>query len=188
MIKSPSLAIALLFASGFLSQASACGEARYLGSICVTAAFRGCPNGYVLADGRIMPINQNPALFSLLGKTHGGDGITNFALPNLAGSSLAGAGQTPYGNNFLLGEARGMDAIARDALPLHSHSVPFEPISVQAATDGSDHLVIDVPKGGGTGTRLTDLAGSQVSEGAAQSPSLALGYCIAIEGTFPTQP
>lgn len=70
------------------------GPDEYLGEI-VTAGFNFCPRGTQEADGRLLPINENTALFSLLGTMYGGDGRTTFALPDLRGRTIVGAGQGP---------------------------------------------------------------------------------------------
>src|SRR6266852_7690566 len=78
------------------------------------------PKGWALCNGQLLPINQNQALFSLLGTTFGGDGQTNFALPNLQG-------QTPIhvGNGFTLGEKGGEQAhtVSIAELPTHTHAL-----------------------------------------------------------------
>ena len=73
----------------------------YLGEIrCFSFAF--APNGWALCNGQILPINQNQALFTILGTTYGGNGTTTFALPNLQGQVPA-----HFGNGFVLGQAFG---------------------------------------------------------------------------------
>ena len=70
------------------------GMDEYLGEI-ITAGFNFCPRGTLEADGRLLPIMENTALFSLLGTQYGGDGRTTFALPDLRGRTIVGAGQGP---------------------------------------------------------------------------------------------
>ena len=70
------------------------GMDEYLGEI-ITAGFNFCPRGTLEADGRLLPISENSALFSLLGTQYGGDGRTTFALPDLRGRTVIGAGQGP---------------------------------------------------------------------------------------------
>jgi len=83
-------------------------------------SFVFAPKGWALCDGQLLPINQNQALFSLLGTTYGGDGRVNFALPNLRG-------QVPIhmGNGFTLGEHAGAEAVTVNIqqLPTHTHAV-----------------------------------------------------------------
>ena len=84
-------AICAFFGFSFAPQTSlACGEGAFLGEVCMFAGTY-CPDGFSIADGRLLNISQNTALYSLLSTRFGGDGITNFALPNLPG----------YGNTSL---------------------------------------------------------------------------------------
>ncbi len=94
-----------------------------------------CPQGWAPASGQLLPISQNAALFALLGTTFGGNGTTNFALPNLNGRSPIGAGQLSGGPNFVQGQAAGSlsySGIANGSttftlsvanLPSHSHQL-----------------------------------------------------------------
>ncbi|HTT63990.1 MAG TPA: tail fiber protein [Bryobacteraceae bacterium] len=78
----------------------------FLGSLyCV--AFNFAPVGFALCDGSLLRISQNTALFSLLGTTYGGDGVTTFALPDLRGRAPIGMGQLPGHPNHVLGEVGG---------------------------------------------------------------------------------
>src|SRR5947208_1775067 len=90
------------------------------------------PKGWALCDGQLLPISQNTALFSLLGTTYGGDGKSNFALPNLQGSAPLQAGQGPGLSLRDLGEIGGEQAVTllQTEMPAHSHTA-------QAAASGS---------------------------------------------------
>src|SRR5687767_4435271 len=81
-------------------------------------SFNFAPKGWALANGQLMPINQNQALFSLLGTTYGGDGRVNFALPNLQGNV-----PTHMGSGHTLGEKGGQSAhtLSIAELPTHTH-------------------------------------------------------------------
>src|SRR5437667_12040503 len=89
------------------------------------------PKGWALCDGQIMSISQNTALFSLLGTTYGGDGKSNFALPNLQGSAPLQPGQGPGLSLRDLGESGGEQTVTllETEMPAHAHGV-------QAATAG----------------------------------------------------
>ncbi|KCZ83864.1 phage tail protein [Hyphomonas jannaschiana] len=89
----------------FLAAAPAAhaGPEEYIGEI-VTVGFNFCPRGTLEADGRLLPINQNQALFSLFGTQYGGDRRTNFALPDLRGRTIIGAGQGPGLPNYTIGQ------------------------------------------------------------------------------------
>src|SRR5438477_6725932 len=81
------------------------------------------PKGWALCDGQLMPISQNTALFSLLGTTYGGDGKSNFALPNLQGCAPLQAGQGPGLSLRDLGETGGEQAVTllQTEIPAHTH-------------------------------------------------------------------
>src|ERR1700738_1100976 len=83
------------------------------------------PKGWALCDGQIMSISQNTALFSLLGTTYGGDGKSNFALPNLQGSAPMQAGQGPGLSLRDLGETSGEQTVTllQTEMPGHTHSI-----------------------------------------------------------------
>jgi microcystin-dependent protein len=89
------------------------------------------PTGWALCNGQLLPISQNTALFSLLGTTYGGDGVSNFALPNLQGAAPLQAGQGPGLSLRDLGETSGEQNVTllETEMPAHSHNV-------QAATSG----------------------------------------------------
>src|SRR5580704_9265570 len=83
------------------------------------------PTGWATCDGQLMPISQNTALFSLLGTTYGGDGRSNFALPNLQGSAPMHPGQGPGLSLRVLGEPGGEQTVTLldSQMPAHNHSV-----------------------------------------------------------------
>ena len=82
------------------------------------------PNGWALCAGQLMSISQNTALFSLLGTTYGGDGITTFGLPNLQGRVPVGAGQGSGLSLYNLGDNGGVESVTLgiNTMPQHSHS------------------------------------------------------------------
>jgi len=159
------------------------------------------PKGWAFCNGQFLPINQNQALFSILGTTYGGNGQTNFALPNLQG-------RTPIhtGSGFNLGEAGGSESVTlgQAQLPAHNHFVMG---SDDTARDGQGNYLNAQasPTGayfwnGGfqayknpSGQALTAMAPQTVtSTGGSQphqntSPYLVLNFIIALQGIFPTQ-
>src|SRR4051794_29894878 len=88
-----------------------------------TFAFGFVPSGWAACDGQVLPINQNQALFALLGTTYGGDGRTTFARPDLRGRGAGGRGAAPTGPASALGEAGGEEAhrLSAAELPGHRH-------------------------------------------------------------------
>src|ERR1700755_2085298 len=85
--------------------------------------FNFAPKGWALCNGQILPISQNTALFSLLGTTYGGNGTTNFALPNLQGCAPLQAGQGPGLTDRSLGEVGGTPTVTllTTEVPQHTH-------------------------------------------------------------------
>lgn len=161
----------------------------YLSEIRIMS-FNFPPKGWALCNGQLLPINQNQALFSLLGTTYGGNGQTNFALPNLRG-------RTPIhmGNGHTLGEAAGSTSttINIQQLPQHSHFVNASS-SVQNSIAPSNNFFAattpsEVYSGASSGTLLpqsvTNIGGSQPHNN--MQPYLILNFCIALQGIFPSQ-
>ena len=149
------------------------------------------PKGWALSDGQLLPINQNQALFSLLGTTFGGDGRVNFALPDLRD-------RTPIhvGSSHTLGERGGQQAHTLSTAELPAHTHPVE------ASSAPGNAV--VPTGNILGSPLnqsyrapdqaltTLIAGSIAIVGGSQAhlnmqPFLTLNFCIALAGIFPQQ-
>lgn len=87
--------------------------------------FKWAPKGWAWCDGQLLSISQNTALFSLLGTTYGGNGITTFALPNLDGRLPVHQGQGPGLSLYVLGEVTGVETVTltQQELPSHPHSV-----------------------------------------------------------------
>jgi microcystin-dependent protein len=157
-------------------------------------SFAFAPKGWALCNGQLLPINQNQALFSLLGTTYGGDGRVNFALPDLRG-------RTPMheGSGHTLGERGGEQAVTLtlSQLPQHTHvlsgSTAQANISDPATAQGNllygkapqalyanaSSLVSMIP------TAVTNVGGSQAHLN--MQPFLTLTFCIALQGIFPSQ-
>ena len=113
--------VGLALSSG--SAVAACGSGDYLGSIC-PVGFNFCPRSTMEADGRLLAINSNQALFALFGTMYGGDGRTTFALPDLRGRSPIGLGQGPGLSSFTQGQRGRAQTVTLTTtqLPNHSHS------------------------------------------------------------------
>jgi len=103
--------------------ANACGAEPMLAGMCVFAG-NFAPRSYALAQGQILPINQNQALYSLLGTTYGGDGRTSFALPDMRGRVAISAGQSPGLSSYSLGQQGGRETVILSVqeLPSHTHT------------------------------------------------------------------
>ncbi len=147
------------------------------------------PKGWAFCNGQLLPINQNQALFSILGTTYGGDGRVNFGLPNLQGRS-----PVHVGNGIALGELGGETAhtLNISELPAHNH-VPVgstDQANLTAATGhlwGSDSSNPFTPSANTTMNPvcLAATGGSQPHEN--MSPYLVLNFVIALQGIFPSQ-
>jgi microcystin-dependent protein len=151
-------------------------------------SFVFAPKGWALCNGQLMPINQNQALFSLLGTTFGGDGRVNFALPDLRG-------RTPIhvGSGHTLGERGGEQAhtLSIAELPTHTHVL-------NGATDNADvlvaagNLLATANNLYTTAANLTTLNPASIAAvGGSQAhlnmqPFLTLNFCIALQGIFPS--
>ena len=154
-------------------------------------SFIFAPKGWALCNGQFMPINQNQALFSLLGTTYGGNGQTTFALPDLRG-------QTPIhvGSGHTLGEKGGEQAhtLSISELPTHVHSANAANITSTANVPASNMLLaVSTPQSIYTAaTNLQAMAASAIGNtGGSQAhlnmqPFLTLSFCIALQGIFPS--
>lgn len=154
-------------------------------------SFVFAPKGWALCNGQLLPINQNQALFSLLGTSFGGDGRVNFALPDLRG-------RTPIhvGSGHTLGERGGEQAhtLSIAELPTHTHvmqasnqsastNTPTAALALSNSTASNlwsapANLVAMAP------TAVTNVGGSQAHLN--MQPFLTLSFCIALQGIFPS--
>ncbi len=167
----------------------------YLSEITIFA-FGFAPKGFAFCNGQLLPINQNQALFALLGTTFGGNGTTTFSLPNLQGASPVGMGSSAGLAAILLGQVGGEANVTLTLaqLPSHSHTLNAQGTAAnsQDPTDGFLAIQRDDAyhaAGGATTalspTALTTVGGSQPHPN--QSPYLVLNMCIALAGIFPSQ-
>lgn len=148
------------------------------------------PKGWALCNGQLLPINQNQALFSLLGTTYGGDGRVNFGLPNLQG-------RVPIhnGSSHTLGEIGGEQAhiLSISELPTHTHAATASSANGDAPTPGGYLLASSVNQAYAPPANLTTLNSASVANvGGSQAhlnmqPFLVLNFCIALQGIFPSQ-
>jgi microcystin-dependent protein len=156
-------------------------------------SFNFPPKGWALCNGQLLPINQNQALFALLGTTYGGNGQTNFALPNLRG-------RVPIhmGSGHTLGEAAGSTSVTLNIqqLPTHFHGVVpaasananasvVDPANNFWANAGKTDFTLDAPNSVMLPNSLTSVGGSQPHNNMA--PYLVLNFIIALQGIFPSQ-
>ena len=154
--------------------------------------FNFAPRGWAICAGQLLPINQNQALFALLGTTYGGDGRTTFALPDLRGRIPIGAGQPPAGSSYPLGATGGQETVelATRQLPGHAHAV-----HASSAASTTKNPATAFPAGGGAyaaernvrmkAAMIGRTGGGEGHEN--RQPYLSLNYIIALQGIFPAQ-
>lgn len=156
--------------------------------------FNFAPKGWAFCDGQILPLSQNTALFSLLGTTYGGDGKSNFALPNMQGNAPMHPGQGPGLSLHDLGETGGSETVSllESEMPSHSHTLQVGSLNSQVTT----------PAGNVTGrgnptpiyttsfnivnmgfNAITPAGGDQPHNN--MMPYLTLNFCIALQGVYP---
>jgi len=165
------------------------GEIRYV-------AFNFAPQGWALCNGQVLPINQNQALFALLGTTFGGDGVRTFALPDMRGRVPVATGQGTGLSNRVLGEQGGAEAVALTVsqMPKHRHSLKASSAVADSKAPGSDVLA-DSAGAAIYATQTPDVALNSGSIGATgegqphenMQPYLGMTCIIALQGIFPTQ-
>jgi microcystin-dependent protein len=160
----------------------------YLSEIRIMS-FNFPPKGWAACDGQLLPINQNQALFSLLGTTYGGDGRQTFALPDLRGSA-----PIHFGGNFVLGQKGGEQShtLTANEQPVHIHIAQGTTTNADAPTPGGNLLGAANNMYGPPGNLTTlhpsavsSVGGSQAHEN--MQPYLALEFCIALQGIFPSR-
>ena len=155
-------------------------------------SFNFPPKGWALCNGQLLPINQNQALFSLLGTTYGGDGRVNFALPDLRGCA-----PIDDGSGHTLGEKGGEQGhtVSISELPMHTHVFNASTAVANAnAAPGGSYLgqssgVFLYGAASNLGAMAPNAIGNVGGSQAHQNmqPFLVLNFCIALQGIFPSQ-
>lgn len=158
--------------------------------------FNFAPKGWAWCDGQLMPLSQNTALFSLLGTTYGGNGKSNFALPDLQGRAPMHPGQGPGLSLHDLGETGGSETVSllESEIPAHSHALNASSFPANSRNPSGALLARTVG-----GNAYMPVAGSQLTQMAPQAaapaggdaphnnmmPYLTFYFCIALQGVFP---
>ena len=157
--------------------------------------FNFAPKGWAWCDGQLLPLSQNTALFSLLGTTYGGNGKSNFALPDLQGRAPMHPGQGPGLSLHDLGETGGSETVTllESEIPSHTHAirVATDPANVQIP---GPTLVLSRATANAYSTTTTGaqaMAGQMLAPAGGDQPHnnlqpyLTFYFCIALQGVFP---
>jgi microcystin-dependent protein len=167
------------------------GEIRNFG-------FNFAPTGWAQCNGQLLPIYSNSALFSLLGTMYGGNGMTNFALPDLRGRVPIGVGSGPGLSTRVQGEWAGDETttLATNNLPAHSHALNAKVGIGNQATPSGHLLAASDQRNSQFTSASADTTMAATSVGSTGSgtpisnmqPYLVTNYCIALQGLFPSRP
>ena len=155
--------------------------------------FNFAPRGWAWCDGQLLPLSQNTALFSLLGTTYGGNGKSNFALPDLQGRAGMHPGQGPGLSLHDLGETGGSETVSllESEIPAHSHGLRASADDDDSTLPGGQapgQLSVIYAPGG---SALTAMAPESLAPAGGNQPHnnlqpfLTFYFCIALQGVFP---
>jgi len=161
--------------------------------------FNFAPKGWAFCDGQLLPLSQNTALFSLVGTYYGGDGKSNFALPDLQGNAPLHAGQGPGLSDYFLGETGGTPFVTlqESEITSHIHFVEANAAPADLQLPASDRVF--ARSGGGnayqttSNANLTQLAFQALTPAGSSLPHnnmqsyLTLNFCIALQGVYPAR-
>ncbi|MBX3574217.1 MAG: phage tail protein [Mesorhizobium sp.] len=173
------------------------GIEPFLGEM-MMVGYTFCPRNFAEANGLLLPIAQNTALFSLLGTTFGGNGQTTFALPDLRGRAPINQGQGPGLSNYVLGQIGGQESFTLlvSQMPAHNHLVNATNTTADKTGPGGKFLAL--ASGGisiyheGPANKVMDPAMITPTGGSQpvghRGPYLAMRWCIATNGIFPSRP
>jgi microcystin-dependent protein len=163
--------------------------------------FNFAPKGWAYCAGQLMSIQQNQALFSILGTTFGGNGIQTFALPDLRGRVPISWGQGPGLSNYTLGEQSGAQAVTvlANQLPLHNHAFSVNTALATSSSPSGNYLAQGGVESGAnvsmyaTGSSNANMAAGTISNAGGNQPISiiqpynVINYCVALNGIFPSR-
>lgn len=155
--------------------------------------FNFAPRGWAWCDGQLMPLSQNTALFSLLGTTYGGNGQSNFALPDLQGRAPMHPGQGPGLSLHDLGEQGGSETVTllESEIPAHTHVLRGSNDLGDSPVPGNNSLARTVPMTYGPPSATVSMAPQSLAPAGGDQPHnnlmpyLTFYFNIALQGVFP---
>ncbi len=152
-------------------------------------AFNFAPKGWTMCNGQLLSIQQNAALFSLLGTTYGGDGVQTFALPDLRGAIAVQSG-SGYPLGATGGEA--IHTLLISETPAHTHTVGASTAAATELTAADNFPAVSTASAYSAASPNTTLSPGTSTAGSSQphgnmAPYLVINYCIALQGIFPSQ-
>jgi microcystin-dependent protein len=166
----------------------------YVGEIRMFAG-NFAPDGWLFCNGQIVRINDYEALFSLIGTTYGGDGVTNFAVPDLTGRVPLHRGKGASGTNYIMGELGGVESVTllERQLPRHSHAANASSSPGTAASPANAYWAgstiaqysLEVPAQAMSSQSITATGGSLPHDN--MMPFLAISFIISCVGIYPSE-
>ena len=157
--------------------------------------FNFAPKGWAFCDGQLLPLSQNTALFSLLGTTYGGNGKSNFALPNMQGNAPMHPGQGPGLSLHDLGETGGSTTVSllESEIPSHTHTLGAQNIPLGGVTTPSGNTLNHPASGNlfSATANIVNMADQAIAPAGGDQPHnnmmpyLTLNFCIALQGVYP---
>jgi len=167
----------------------------FLGEIQIVP-YNFAPRGWAFCNGQILPISQNTALFSILGTTYGGNGTTNYALPNLQGATPIHWGQGAGLSSYIVGDVGGTPSVTllSSEMPAHTHQLSGDGSAATTGTPNASESLgkADVPMYNGA-TSLTPMSNSAIGVAGGGAPHnnlqpyLVLSFVIAMQGVYPSR-
>jgi microcystin-dependent protein len=167
---------------------------QYVGEIRMFAG-NYAPEGWAFCDGSTLPINGYEALYSLIGTTYGGDGQTNFKLPDLRGRIPVHQGQSQSGIVYAMGQQSGTETVTLTSAQIPAHTHPVNAQSATGTTNSPNNAfwagntikqyAQSAPDGMMSASAITTAGGSQSHDN--MMPYLAVSFIIAVNGLYPSQ-
>jgi microcystin-dependent protein len=157
-------------------------------------SFSFAPKGWALCNGQTLPINQNQALFSLIGTTYGGNGITTFSLPNLQGRVPVHMGSDPKGVSYIIGQAGGQTEVTLTTaeMPAHSHRARADSSAASRSSPAGNAWADSAsnPYSASANATMEPSIVAEAGDGQPHNnmpPYLVLNFVIALVGIFPSR-